>query len=236
MKRGFVGAALAGVVVSAGAAIAGTASAATATESLTVYASDDAYTSSVRTKVNFGSADKLVVGRSGGETRLSYLKFVVKPLSSGSRLSGVELRLPADGTPVPATLTLLRVPSTSWSENKITAANAPKIGAAVASIKPAVTDTVLRFDVSGVVTKAGTYAFALKSAAKTEVTRLRSVEYGDDTTGGPELKLTVTKTVTTTPPVEPTVEPTTEPTVEPTVEPTTEPTTEPTVEPTVEPT
>jgi beta-mannanase len=226
-KRGFIGATLVGVVVSAGAALAGAASAATTTESLSVFASDDAYTSSTRKTVNFGDADKLVVGRDDAETRLSYVKFVVKSFTSGSTLSGAELRLPVDGKPAAATLTLLQVPSASWTEKSLTAAKAPALGKAIDSIKPAVTDTTLRFDVSDVVTKAGTYAFALKSASTTAVTRLRSVEYGDKSSGGPELRLTVTRKVAAPVTTKPTTPPTTKPTTPPVV--TTPPTTPPVV-------
>ena len=60
-RRGLLGAALTGVVVTAGLATVGAANAAapTATEVRSVYASDDTYTSSTRTKANFGTADKL---------------------------------------------------------------------------------------------------------------------------------------------------------------------------------
>lgn len=196
-NRAMIGATLTAAVVSAGFALTGVASAATTTESVSVFASDDAYTSSTRKTVNFGAADKLVVGRDGGETRVSYVKFVVKPLAAGATVSDAELRLPVDGKPVAATLTLLQVPNTAWSEKTLTAAKAPALGKSVDSLKPAVKDTVLSFDVSDVVTKAGTYAFALKSASTTDVTRLRAVEYGDPNGGGPELQLTVTKKATT---------------------------------------
>ena len=53
------------------------------------------------------------------------------------------------------------------------------------------------FDVSKVVTKAGTYAFALKSSATKGVTRLRAIEYGANTKGGPELLLTSKRTTAT---------------------------------------
>jgi beta-mannanase len=228
-----IGATLTAAVVSAGFALTGVASAATTTESVSVFASDDAYTSSTRKTVNFGAADKLVVGRDGGETRVSYVKFIVKPLAAGATVSDANLRLPVDSKPVAATLTLLQVPNTAWSEKTLTAAKAPALGKSVDSLKPTVKDTALNFDVSDVVTKAGTYAFALKSASTTAVTRLRAVEYGDPTGGGPELQLTVNKKATT--PV------TTKPTTPPVVVPTTTPpvvvptTTPPVVVPTTTP-
>ncbi|MEU8607948.1 DNRLRE domain-containing protein [Actinoplanes sp. NPDC048791] len=236
-RRRTIGVALTGVVVAgAGVALTGTANAATTTETTTTYSTDDAYTSSTRRTVNFGSADKLVVGKESGETRLSYVKFAPK-VAAGATVTAAELRLPVESKPVAATLNVHAVAS-GWSEQKLTAANAPALGPLVASIKPKLTDTTLRFDVSKVVTKAGTYAFALKSAATTGVTRLRAIEYGTTTAGGPELVLTVKRTTTTTAPTTP---PTTTPTTPPTTVPptTTPPTTVPpttTPPPTVPPT
>ncbi|PRY28698.1 DUF7594 domain-containing protein, partial [Pseudosporangium ferrugineum] len=231
-RRGKIGVAVTGVVaVSAGFALAGTANAATATTTVSVLSSDDTYTSSTRRSVNFGQADKLVVGKEGGETRVSYLKFAPK-LAAGVTVRRAELRLPVESKPVAATLTVYPVAAT-WSEKSITAANAPATGKAIASIKPKATDKTLTFDLSKVVTRSGTYAFALKSASTTAVTRLRSLEQGDPATGGPELRLTVVRTTT---PATPTTPPTTAPvTTPPTTAPVTTPptTTPPTTTPPV---
>jgi beta-mannanase len=228
-RRGLGGAAMAGVVVAGGLVGAGSADATTTTTTTmttAVYAGDDAYTSSTRKATNFGSADKLVVGKSAGESRVSYLKFATGPLPTGAKLTRVELHLPLESKPVAARLSLYPI-SSNWSEKTVTAAKAPAISGTALSLTPRTTDTVLKFDVSKWVTKSGTYAFALKSAATTAVTRLRSVEYGDDTSGGPELDLTYTRTVTT-----PTTAPAKSPTTAPTKSPTTAPTTAPTVVPT----
>ncbi|MET8149263.1 DNRLRE domain-containing protein [Actinoplanes sp. NPDC049668] len=200
-RRGTIGIALTGVVVAGGGfALTPPANAATTTGTTTTYTSDDAYTSSTRKSVNFGAADKLVVGKESGETRLSYLKFAPK-VAAGETVTGAELRLPVVGSPVAATLNVFSLP-TSWSEKTLTAANAPKTGSLVASLKPKTTDKTLTFNVSKVVNKSGTYAFALKSASTSAVTRLRSMEYGTATSGGPELVITTKKnaTATTTPP------------------------------------
>ena len=233
------GVALTGVVVAGGGfVLTGTANAATTTEKTSSYSTDDAYTSSTRRTVNFGAADKLVVGKSSGETRLSYVKFAPK-VAAGGTVTAAELRLPLESKPIAATLSVYSVAS-GWSEKTITAAKAPALGKLVASIKPKTTDTVLRFDVSKVVTRAGTYAFALKSAATTGVTRLRAIEYGTATSGGPELVLTVKRAVTDSAPTKPaTTAPTTPATTTPvTTPPTTAPvTTAPTTTPvTVPPT
>jgi len=234
-RRGLIGAALTGVVVTAGFAVTPAAGAAITTETRNVYASDDAYTSSTRKAVNFGAADKLVVGRSDGETRVSYVKFTTGALPTGAVVTGAELKLPLASKPVAAKLSLHPVTG-SWTEAKVTGATAPALGKAAVTIAPRVTDTVLRFDLSKVVTKAGTYSFALKSAATTDVTRMRSLEYGDPRSGGPELAVTYRRPVASTPTTAPTKAPTTAPTKAPTTAPTTAPTKAPTTVPTTAPT
>jgi hypothetical protein len=189
---------MAAVVAGAGLGSPATANA-TTTTTASVYASDDAYTSSTRRTTNFGQADKLVVGRASGETRMSYLKFTVKDLPADTTLAGVRLKLPLASKPPASTLTLMRVPSTAWSETTLTAARAPGASGTVGTLKLSATTTVATFDVTKVVTKPGVYSFALKSSATSAVTRLRSVEYGTPTTGGPELLLTLKKTSTTAP-------------------------------------
>jgi len=195
-RRAIIGATLTSVMATVGLAGAGSATAATTIETKVVYASDDTYTSSVRTNTNFGTAVKLVVGRTGDETRLSYVKFSTGALPAGAVLTGAALMLPLESKPVEATLSLYPV-SADWSETTVTATKAPSASAAFISIEPKTTDTALKFDVSKWVTKAGTYAFALRSASTTDVTRLRAVEYGDPSGGGPQLDLVYTRKITT---------------------------------------
>ena len=204
--RVLIGAALTGVVATAGFVVAGSAEAAGVTETRTVTATDDSYTSSTRRTTNFGNADKLVVGRTGTETRVSYVKFTTGALPAGAVVNGARLTLPLESRPVAAKLSLYPVTG-AWAEGKVTAAAAPALGAAIASITPKNTDTALTFDLSKVVKKAGTYSFALKSASTTDVTRLRSLEYGDDKSGGPELTVSYVKKAATTPTTAPTTAP-----------------------------
>jgi hypothetical protein len=200
-RRSLVGALVTGTVASTAFVLTGgSASAAPTTQQQSVFASDDAYVSSTRTATNFGAADKLVVGRTGNETRVSYLKFVVPPLAAGSTLGAVQLRLPTGSRPAASTLSLLRIPSVSWTEKTISGAHAPPVGGVIATTTMTPTDTAVAFDVSKVVTQPGVYAFALRSSSTTTVTRLESVEAGSDTVGGPELRMTVsTASVPATP-------------------------------------
>jgi beta-mannanase len=194
VRGGMIGVAVTGVVtMGAGFALAGTAAqAATGTGTVSVLSTDDAYTSSTRKAVNFGTADKLVVGRESGETRQSYVKFAPS-VAANAKVTGAELRLPLDSKPDGSTLALYAVPTT-WTQKAITAANAPATGALVGTAKPKTTDTTVSFDLSKMVKSSGVYAFTLKSSASNAVTRLRSKEYGTGGTGGPELRLTVTRT------------------------------------------
>ncbi|GGK83067.1 CBM96 family carbohydrate-binding protein [Mangrovihabitans endophyticus] len=209
-RRALITATLACVMTAGG--LAAPAYAATSTEVVRVYAAHDAYVSSARPHVNFGLADKLAVGRLGKDTKLSYVKFRVPALPDGN-VTRVQLRLPVASSPAESKLSVYPV-STRWSEKTITASNAPSLGSQRVSLVPRDTDTIIKFDVSKFVRKAGTYAFALKSSSRTEITRLRSVEYGNPDTGGPELRVTVTRELADPEPAtEPVVAP--EPVVDP---------------------
>jgi beta-mannanase len=190
-RQAMIGATVAGVLAAGGGFVmVGTANAATVATTGTVSAmpSDDTYTSSTRKAVNFGTAPKLVVGSSDGETRVSYLKFTTPALPPGATVTGATLNLPVEDRPAAATLRVY-LTGTAWTEAKVTATTAPALAAAITSIEPAGTDSTLKLDVSKLVTKAGTYAFALKSAATAAVTRFRSAENG---AGGPQLQIKYT--------------------------------------------
>jgi hypothetical protein len=178
------------------AAPVATAASAAGSEQVRIFASDDAYTSSARRTTAFGAADKLVVGRSGAETRVAFVKFTVPEPRAGARLTGAELRLPTEGRTAGGVLKLARVADTRWSQTTLTAANAPALGAVVATASARPTDTVVKFDLAKVVTMPGVYAFALTSTAN--VTRFRASEYRS-APGGPQLRLTMTKITTPAP-------------------------------------
>jgi beta-mannanase len=199
LRRAVIGVTVTGVVVSAGFTVmtTGAAAAAAIVESRSVVASEDAYVSDTRTGVNFGAADKLVVGKEVGETRTSYLKFAVPALPAGAVVTGARLILAVDGHPYPARLSAYPVTG-GWAESTITGAKLPAVSATAAgSVLAKDTDTALTVDVSSAVKAAGTYSFALKSAATDTVTRLRSSEYG---TVARRPQLTVSYTRPTTAP------------------------------------
>jgi len=208
-RVGFIGAAMIGSLAAgtAGAtgATAATTNAATTRAAATyaapttsqtrVIAGHDAYISSTRRTYNTGQVDKLVAGRSAGETRKTYLRFNVGALPAGAKITKAELKLVTDGHAIPGTVTVSKVASTTWSEKTLTASNAPAIGAAVASVKPAAGATSVTLDLSKVVTRPGVYSFAVASSATNDVARFRSTE--SSTASAPGLKIT-----TVTPPAE----------------------------------
>lgn len=178
-----------------GAAVSGPAHASTtATQTLQYVASDDAYTSSSRPSYNTGSAVKLVAGKLSGNSMVTYLKFKVGALPTGFTAKGAEIVLTRDDYRLPSTVRLYRVASTGWSEATLTNANRPALGSMVASVSPSGTATQVRFNVSAVVGKSGTYSFAVTSPVTDDVARFRSTEYG---TAKPVLKLTVAEQVCT---------------------------------------
>jgi hypothetical protein len=178
-RKALIGATAAGMAAGAGFIVvtAGAAGAATIAGSQTIAASEDAYVSSTRTNENFGTVEKLVVGTSGGESRTSYVKFVVPALPTGAAVSRAELTVRVDGPTDAARLSAYPVTG-AWSESTITGGKLPATGATAAgSVLPKSSDTFVTVDVSSAVKAAGTYSFALKSAASNAVTRLRSSEY-----------------------------------------------------------
>ncbi|HWH01131.1 MAG TPA: DNRLRE domain-containing protein, partial [Pilimelia sp.] len=180
---------LASAVAITGIALgAGSASAATTRQTLSYGAVDDAYSWSNRPTFNSGAATKLVAGAYGQDTAVTYLKFSVGTLPAGAVVERAELTLTRDEHRLPPLVRLSKVASTAWTERKLTAQNRPALGAAVATVRPARDAATVTFDVRPVVTKAGSYSFAVTAPVVNDVARFRSAEYR---TGRPVLTLVV---------------------------------------------
>ena len=158
--------------------------AAAADAELAVQAADDSYTSSTRKTTTFGTDDKLAAGKVGNDSKTAFLKFTVP---AGTDVKAARLFLSPSGKPS-GKVTVSRVVDNSWTEAKLTAGNAPKLGLAVASVTPKATDTRVGFDLSAEVTGPGTYSFALTSSLTNGVVRFQSAE--NKAGGGPELVIT----------------------------------------------
>ncbi|WP_433209969.1 DUF7594 domain-containing protein [Dactylosporangium sp. CS-047395] len=175
----------------------GVAAAAETTDVVRSGAAEDTYSSSTRPTYNFGAAPTLAVGRNAGDTLTGYVKFTVGPLGTGVTAKGAKVTLTRDAAKtLPASVTLSRVADTAWTEKSLTGKTAPKLGAAVATVKPAATANAVTFDVSSVVKGAGTYTFAVTSTVANAQARFRSAEA---TTGQPALDVSVARPVATKP-------------------------------------
>jgi hypothetical protein len=185
---------LAATLAGAGTALLGTHPATAADAGVVrVTAAADTYVSSGRRAGTFGTLDKLVIGRLAGDTKTSYLKFSVDADSVNGSVRAARLRLVAVGGVAAGAVSLSPVLDTSWSQASMTSANAPALSAATraGTVSGAGVGAQVSFDLTGLVTKPGVYAFAVRSAGSA-VTRFRSSEAAS---GGPELTLTPTKPI-----------------------------------------
>ncbi|WP_426507135.1 DUF7594 domain-containing protein [Dactylosporangium sp. McL0621] len=149
---------------------------------------EDTYSSSARPTYNFGASPTVVAGRQGGDQMIGFLKFKVATPASGATVKGAKVTLTRDSGNLPGTLTLNRVADTASLEKSLSGRTAPKLGTAVVTAKPAATADAVTFDVSSVVTGAGTYTFAVSSAVVNTTARFRSAEAS---AGQPALDVTV---------------------------------------------
>jgi beta-mannanase len=153
-----------------------------------VSASDDTYVSSARPAYRFGSSHSLIAGAAGSDRMITFLKFTVGALPTGRTVAKTELRLMRETKQWPTTVKIKRVAGSAWSQNTLDWRNAPAVGDEVATLQPDPAAAEIRFDLSKVVTGAGTYSFAVTSPAVDEIARFRSSEYGWE---GPRLFVTV---------------------------------------------
>jgi hypothetical protein len=119
--------------------------------------SADAYVNQAQPKGNFGTAPAL---RTDGFPKLerSYLRFDVTQLAGS--VTKATLRLYA-GSRNRSGYTVRSVASTDWSEGGITYANAPPLGAVVATLGAVARNTWTSVDVTGVVNGDGAVSLAL---------------------------------------------------------------------------
>jgi len=185
---------LATLLASTGSAlVAPMAAVAAGGSELKLAAVDDSYTSSGRRGVSFGQEDKLAVGRIDGDTKVAFLKFVVP---AGLKVEDSRLKLTTVG-PISGRITVRRVTDNTWTEGKLTSANAPALGAALASAAAAADSAELAFDLGATITRPGTYSFAVQSSSTSAVSRIRAAE---GKWGAPELSVTTDTDVSPPPP------------------------------------
>jgi len=120
----------------------------------------DSYVSARAVNQNTGHGAKLVTSAAGSGTadKTVYLKFTVKGVPTGSKVSA-QLKLHRTDHHLPASLLVSKAAS-NWSERGITLANAPSVGALIATPKTSSALT-LTVDVSKAVHGNGTVTLAI---------------------------------------------------------------------------
>jgi len=164
-------------------ATAATAATAAPSRQLKLSAMDDTYVSKAH-RATFGNHDRLLLSAQARDTKTAFLKFAVP---AGVAVKGARLTLTAASSAA-GKLTVRRVADYNWTENTLTPATTPALGAPIATATTTTATKQVAFELGKAIAGPGIYAFAVQSSAKKE-TRLRSAESG---TGRPVLTLTTT--------------------------------------------
>lgn len=171
------------------ATMTGTAVAATGTwdapdatrAKLTVPVAADAFTTASWPERPNGTESKLTASSLPDDRKVVFLAFRVRGVPAGASDVRAVLHVTRTDHHLPGPLTLRAVPA-GWTEQGLTARNAPALGATVAKEKTDRDTVTASFDVGARVTGDGTYAFAITSSSTTSVASFRSRESGDGAT------------------------------------------------------
>ena len=138
---------------------------------------------------NFGTATSVKVD--GSPVTVSYLKFDVQGITGAPAKATLKVFVPVStSTPI----NVRSVADSTWTETGLTFANRPATGAsAIASPAPIAANTTLSFDVTSLITGAGTVSFAVDTTSSTS----KSLPSREATANQPQL---VVDTGGTTPP------------------------------------
>jgi len=180
---------------------------------ITVAVSDDTYVRAGMTGGG-GSSGALIVGGPG--SAVAYLKFSVPSFPSGTGPLRVQMVLTPVRLASVASSTVLdahTVADNSWTEDSLTADNAPALGpiVAVSTLDPAA--ITLTFELSAAVTRTGVFSLGLTTPTEVQQRLVVSKE-GGGASGGPRLVLSRDASGPPTGP--PTTPPTTPPSTPPT--------------------
>lgn len=130
-----------------------------------ITASEDTFASTSDPHSRAGAGAELMAGGMGGGAAVTFLKFTVNGLRGGKAPARAEVRLSRRAGELPRRIELTRVPATDWREGTLNARTAPQLGTVVASAAPGPHDGSVVFDVSRVIQREGTYAFAVTAPA-----------------------------------------------------------------------
>jgi hypothetical protein len=143
-----------------------------ATVPATVVASADATVQSDTPDTNYGSATSL--GVRGVSTTAPLLRSYVKVVVAGLGQAPASARLNLYTYATSATGVKVSLAANTWTETGVTWANAPAVGADVATVAPLSSNTAVSADVTSAVTGDGTYTFVItttSAAGKTFASR-----------------------------------------------------------------
>ncbi len=190
-------------------------------QTMTVGAAEDTYVMAEYPWAHNGDDAKLTASnRSSLHTR-TYLKFQVPELPAGAEIQSVQLVTDSDRNQ-PGRVDLHQVLDTAWSERDVVYPRAPVVGSTLttATVTKARTKQ-LSWDLTGLVTGAGVFSFAVVNPTDDSVATMYSSEHGTDgprlviswqANGDPTAQPTATGTATIGPGPTPTGTPTVKPT------------------------
>ena len=125
----------------------------------------DAKVNSLNPGKNYGREDFLRARLVPDQTYRSYLRFDVTGVSRPIVRAKLRM-LVIDDSPIGGEI---RPTSATWSETGVTWANAPAPGSAVASLGRVAVGQWVEFDLTAVVTRAGSYNFVLTSPSTNSI-------------------------------------------------------------------
>lgn len=196
------GGALAAFVPAADAATATTkatakaAAAAPTTGTITAKPTDDAYVDQKVPARNTGTATKVVAATTSTMGKRALLRFSVPALPAGATVTSACLVVSSERNQ-PTQVDVSALASSAWTEKTVTWTTAPKLGARLASVKPAAATKNLSVDLTKAVKPGATQSFAI--TVPSGVSEVMSKEAG---ASAPKLVVKWTKpaTVVTSPP------------------------------------
>ncbi|MGH8877073.1 MAG: DUF7594 domain-containing protein [Stackebrandtia sp.] len=138
--------------------------------------SADAYTSSAKPDTNTGAQTELHSGGSDNGVTVTYLRF---GLTDAQAASGLALRLPVVEV-VDNELVEIVLVSPRWTENRITAAEAPPLGTVVDTQRTSAGSAFVEFNVPAGALRSGEVSFAVTSPSTSATLRFHARESGVD--------------------------------------------------------
>lgn len=136
------------------------AAAAPTTGALTIKPTDDAYVDRQAPTRNTGTATKVVAATTSAMDKKALLRFTVPAVPTGATVTSASLVVSSQRNQ-PAQVDVFALGSGAWTEKTVTWVKAPKVGARLASVKPAPGTKNLAVDLTKVVKPGTAQSFAI---------------------------------------------------------------------------